>query len=86
MKSLIITLILLVFPLTLNAKAQGVLRLDRETKDFCNQIMMDLFKAIISEKGKYEDLSKFTEDNLKKNQHDIYIIQYRSEKITYETF
>ncbi len=56
--------------------------LDQETKDLCNQVMMNIFDDLEKQKEVYPELSNFGSSNLTTNQFGFYNIQYKFEDKT----
>ena len=48
----------------------------RETKDVCNQVMINIYKDILKVKNKYPELTNFDEKVLHENEYGIYAIVY----------
>lgn len=49
-----------------------------QTKDICNQVIMDIYSEILQKKDKYKELANFGESAVFKNPYDIYAIIYQS--------
>ncbi len=76
MKKIIIFIFVLLFvgPQFSYAKSR---KLDDQTKDLCNQVMVEIFKEIYSLKNKHKELSQFDKKVLLKNKLGIYTIVYK---------
>ncbi len=59
-------------------------KIDPQTKQLCNQVMINIYKEIVSSKDKYQELSQFDKGVLFKNKLGIYAIVYKyKEKMEY---
>ncbi|MFA5260812.1 MAG: hypothetical protein WC450_06255, partial [Candidatus Omnitrophota bacterium] len=59
-------------------------KVDPQTKQLCNQVMINIYKEILSLKDKYRELSQFDKGVLYKNKVGIYAIVYKyKEKMEY---
>jgi hypothetical protein len=59
-------------------------KIDPQTKQLCNQVMINIYKEIVSSKDKYRELSQFDKGVLYKNKLGIYAIVYKyKEKMEY---
>ena len=50
---------------------------DDRLKEICNQVVLAIYNAVLSHKGRYKDLEDFDRQVLKENQYGIYSIDYR---------
>jgi hypothetical protein len=48
-----------------------------QTQEICNQVMMDIYQEILSNKDRYKELVSFGEKALYKNKYGIYAILYQ---------
>ena len=59
-------------------------KIDPQTKELCNQVMINIYKEIASLKDKYRELSQFDKTVLYKNKLGVYAIVYKyKEKMEY---
>ena len=59
-------------------------KIDPQTKQLCNQVMINIYKEILSLKDKYQELSQFDKGVLFRNKLGVYAIVYKyKEKMEY---
>ena len=69
------------FPQTVFSESNKV---DPQTKELCNQVMINIYKEIVGMKDKYRELSQFDKKVLYKNKLGIYTLVYQyKEKMEY---
>jgi len=81
MTNKIITAFLIFWAMTAIVRAEEkVAEFSEETKEVCNQVMINIYKDILKVKNKYPELKNFDENALHENQLGIYTIIYKDSR------